>query len=298
MNQSPDKKEIVPEPAWVRDLYLKTMMLDSDEKPKLYTILYARMNDTSFITAVNRAEDTQNIYERCYKLLSSGVDLVKVTIKYKNQNEIFSEFIVKGTDTYMPLADEKPQGNDYLNGLGANFSLQLDARDMKHEIKSLTEKLSDKNDYIEELKKEVEDLTQHQDRQDEYIRQLENGIREKDGGSEKLLNMGLAMLGGRIMGYDDNKIMSLAGIALGSGEQVALPDASADKGGIAVEEENLSPEQKSRKKDELIITEFISKLPQDDFLKLCAIIKGFVNLKVPFDYMKDFIQKYKTEENA
>ena len=297
MNQTPDKKDTAQEPAWVKDLYLKTMLLDADDKPKFYSILFARMNDTSFTTGVAKAEDVKNIYERCYKLLDSGVDLIKVSIRYKNPNEPYSEFIVKGTDTYMPLADEKPQGTDYLNGLNGTMTLHLDARDMKYEIKNLTEKLAEKNELIAELKKDADDYSDHQERLEAYIGELENTVRGKEGGSDRLMNMGIAMLGGKMMGYNDDKIMSLAGLAMGDNGQTALQEHHLEKGNIAIENENLTDDEKKRRNDEKAFFEFVSKLTLDDFLKVCAIAKGTVNMKVPFSYIVKIIQEYKPETN-
>jgi len=306
-NKNKEKSTITEEPQtktfeWMKSIDLHFNTIKADGRQMFLTLYYASLNDRDWTVALRDSDKIDSIKAVAIEYLDNGYDAIKVKAAFKNKvNPPVCEFIIRTSNVYMPLLDEKEEkalaGFDGMMGLGI-IEVKLDSVRKESTIERLTDKLEEKDIKIAELQQEAKDkITELQKQNDDlsaYIDELEDKndelgaqVQKSRESNNKAMLAGGLMVGSKIFNVDPTLANSLAGLFMGS-EMPALGPG---------EQQDNNEAQSGRSSDEKVVIDWIKELNASDFHQLSVIIGHVVTEKITFDDLIKYIQS-KSESNV
>lgn len=255
-------------------------------------------NDTTQLSDITKFDDV------CEKAINlGGIDALKITLWQGGKGSKAEEHIIRITsDVYIPVLDDKKnsieqikqpmeraeertdnikelakQLKESLSGFADNQSkeaqLALHAKfaeldhsflikEKEREIQNLRFEINGLNDEIDGLEDDIEAF-------EEKITELNGKLQVKESETNKLLNLGMLHLGGKVLNIPKEDIAGLQGLMMGQpiDENKQL---SENAGGA---DENLSETDKKRITDIEVITSWLKTTDEENYTAACFVLK-------------------------
>jgi len=274
---------------WRRSIDLHFNTIVADGRQMQLTLYYAGLNDKDWTLALRDSDKIDSIKNVAIEYLDNGYDAIKVIARFKNKStNPTSEFIVRTSNIYMPLIDDKEErslsGTDNMGmGLGI-IEVQIDSVRKDSTIERLTDKIEDRDNKIEELKKENDELSVYIDELEDANKQLEEQVRSSRDSNSKVGLASAALLAGKMFDIDTG---NLAGLIMGGSDN--MPALTAGN-----TQEQAPP---GRHSDEKIVFDYIKELNDAEFQKLSIIVKCVASDYTSFDKLIEFIKPPYKKQN-